>query len=137
MLQNPPDDWPRASDGERDEVVARLRTAFADGRLDQGEHERRVAVAFGATTQGELKTVLDDLPTAGDFQETTPVAPEGKGAQMNPMAAWGIFTAVMFVVWAVPALVMGYPTGVLVWALFCCFWGIPAFAITMVRRRKG
>lgn len=140
MPHNLPDDRQRASDEERDEAVTRLRTAFAEGRLDQEEHERRVAAAFGATTHGELQTVLDDLPAAvpreaAPARSAQDARAEKEGSRVNPLAVWGIFTAVMFVLWAVPALVMGYPMGVLGWGLFCGFWGIPAFVLTLVRRR--
>lgn len=52
----------RASDSERDAVLQRLRDAFADGRLDDGEFDERARSALTARTHGELDKLLSDLP---------------------------------------------------------------------------
>lgn len=52
----------RASDSERDDVVQRLRDAFADGRLDDGEFDERARAALTARTHAELRELLTDLP---------------------------------------------------------------------------
>jgi len=54
----------RASDGERDLVVAQLRRHFADGRLTQAELEERVGAALAARTRDELHALTADLPGA-------------------------------------------------------------------------
>src|SRR5699024_3898951 len=87
-----------------------------------------------ATTQGELQTLVDDLPGNTERTEKDIVSTQRKTGT-NPMAVWGIFAAVTFVVWADPALIMGYPLGLLGWAVFCGFWGIPAFVVAATRRR--
>lgn len=134
MSQDVPERRQRASDKEREDTAASLRTAFEEGRLDQEEHERRVGAVFGATTQGELQTLVNDLPGNTERTEKNIVSTQRKTGT-NPVAVWGIFTAVTFVLWAVPALIMGYPLGLLGWAVFCGFWGIPAFVVTATRRR--
>jgi hypothetical protein len=54
----------RASDGERDQVVALLQREFADGRLTQAELEERVGAALAAQTRNELRALTADLPAA-------------------------------------------------------------------------
>jgi hypothetical protein len=55
----------RASDGERDQVVAQLQRHFADGRLTQAELEERVGAALAARTRDRLHALTADLPGAG------------------------------------------------------------------------
>lgn len=52
----------RASDAERDAVIAQLRRHAADGRLTMDEFEERVAEALAASTRGDLVPVLRELP---------------------------------------------------------------------------
>ena len=52
----------RASDSDREEVAERLRVAAGEGRLDVGELEQRLDVAFHARTYGELDRLVVDLP---------------------------------------------------------------------------
>ncbi len=52
----------RASDDERDRVVARLREHTATGRLTLEEFGERMDAVYGSTTRGELERVLHDLP---------------------------------------------------------------------------
>jgi Domain of unknown function (DUF1707)/Cell wall-active antibiotics response 4TMS YvqF len=52
----------RASDAEREDVVARLRDASADGRLTLEEFSERMNAAYDARTHDELERLLDDLP---------------------------------------------------------------------------
>ena len=54
----------RASDGERDQVVALLQRHFADGRLTQAEFEERVGAALAARTRDQLRALTADLPGA-------------------------------------------------------------------------
>lgn len=52
----------RASDAERELVVARLRDACAEGRLTADELAERVAAAYAARTYAELDRLTADLP---------------------------------------------------------------------------
>jgi len=54
----------RASDGERDQVVAQLQRHFADGRLTQAELGERVGAALAARTRDQLHALTADLPGA-------------------------------------------------------------------------
>ena len=52
------------SDADREQVVARLNTAVAEGRLTLSEFEERVSGVLGARTYGEVEPYLADLPAA-------------------------------------------------------------------------
>jgi len=51
----------RASDADRDRVLALLGEAMSDGRLTADEHSERVQRAFSARTLGELAELTTDL----------------------------------------------------------------------------
>ena len=53
----------RASDTDREHVVARLHTAATEGRLSSDELDERVHRALTALTYDDLDAVLDDLPS--------------------------------------------------------------------------
>jgi hypothetical protein len=54
----------RASDQDRDEATHRLQAAFAEGRLDDAEFDRRMRSALTAVTRPELDQLSADLPAA-------------------------------------------------------------------------
>lgn len=68
----------RASDRERDAAVTRLQVAFAQGRLDDEEFDRRVRTALVATTRGELERVVADLPAELAGGPPAPAARPGR-----------------------------------------------------------
>jgi Domain of unknown function (DUF1707)/Cell wall-active antibiotics response 4TMS YvqF len=51
----------RASDADRDQVLALLSAAMGDGRLTADEHAERVQRAFSARTLGDLADLTADL----------------------------------------------------------------------------
>jgi hypothetical protein len=52
----------RAGHEDREKVVAQLNSAFAEGRLEVGELDERVAQAYAAKTMGDLVPLTADLP---------------------------------------------------------------------------
>jgi hypothetical protein len=52
----------RASDAEREAIVARLRRAAGEGRLEPDELDDRLDAAFAARTRAELVPLVADLP---------------------------------------------------------------------------
>jgi hypothetical protein len=52
----------RASDEDREQLIAELNEHTVAGRLDTDELERRVRSAYVATTTGELDALRSDLP---------------------------------------------------------------------------
>lgn len=73
----------RASDAERDAIVARLSAATGDGRLTLEEFSQRMEQATTAKTRAELETLTADLPT--DTATTVP----GRQAAQAP-ASWHV-----------------------------------------------
>jgi hypothetical protein len=64
----------RASDRDREVVLAVLAEAYADGRLTKEEYDERADRAGTAKTLGELPGVIDDLvPTSVSSGARTPV----------------------------------------------------------------
>jgi hypothetical protein len=51
----------RASDSDRERVVAMLGEALSDGRLSHEEYSERMPLALAARTLGELASLTDDL----------------------------------------------------------------------------
>jgi hypothetical protein len=52
----------RPSERARNRAAAALREHYSAGRLDDVELERRVGLAYAATSRGELKGLFRDLP---------------------------------------------------------------------------
>jgi hypothetical protein len=52
----------RASDLDRDAVVATLREAYTAGRLTLEEFDERTTAAYTSRTWGELRKLTEDLP---------------------------------------------------------------------------
>ncbi|MFD0900867.1 DUF1707 SHOCT-like domain-containing protein [Actinomadura sediminis] len=52
----------RASDRDRDEVLVRLHTAYAEGRLTETELDERIDLTLAARTHDDLGRVSADLP---------------------------------------------------------------------------
>jgi hypothetical protein len=52
----------RASDEDREQLIAELNEHSVAGRLDTDELERRVSAVYEATTTGELDALRSDLP---------------------------------------------------------------------------
>ena len=57
------DDTIRASDADREAVVATLRDAYTVGRLTLDEFDERMAAAYAGKTWGDLRGLTVDLPT--------------------------------------------------------------------------
>ncbi|MFJ8821650.1 DUF1707 and DUF4190 domain-containing protein [Streptomyces sp. NPDC102467] len=51
-----------AAHADRERAVDVLRAGFAEGRMPQGEYEKRVERAYQARTVGELSVLVADLP---------------------------------------------------------------------------
>ncbi len=62
-----------AAHADRERAVDVLRAGFAEGRLQQGEYERRIERAYGARTVGELTSLVADLPQGPTPQQQLPM----------------------------------------------------------------
>lgn len=65
----------RAGDSDRQAVANKLKQAMDEGRLDLAEYDDRLQRAYAAKTFGDLKGLLDDLPSA-NLPARPPVAAE-------------------------------------------------------------
>ena len=70
----------RASDQDRDEATVRLQDAFAEGRLDDAEFDRRMRSALTAVTRQELDRLAADLPAPPGTAPAAARAKPGKYA---------------------------------------------------------
>jgi hypothetical protein len=80
-----PKDHIRASDRDRDAVVATLRDAYTDGRLTLEEFQERTAATYDGRTWGDLRELTTDLPVqpvlGSDLPpEAQPAGPQPEGA---------------------------------------------------------
>ena len=76
----------RASDGERDHVVALLRDAAAEGRLDVDELEGGLERGHAARTRAELAVLTRDLPLPAPTS-ARPVRRSGQRGEFRRHAA--------------------------------------------------
>jgi len=120
----------RASDAEREAVVARLREHGAAGRLDVGELEERIGAAYAAKTRGELVWLLEDLPALG-----TPVpvrrAPhaQGHGNTADDIRVFAGVTLLLSAIWLITGAGYFWPVWVMIW------WGAALLMKLAVRPR--
>jgi hypothetical protein len=69
----------RASDAEREAVVARLRDAAGEGRLTVEELAERIDAAYEARTRAELEPLTADLPAPAERAAFTPATAPAPG----------------------------------------------------------
>jgi DUF1707 SHOCT-like domain len=66
----------RASDEDRERLVAVLREQMVAGRLTSEELDERVGAAYAAKTWGDLRALVKDLPVTAVFaDERAPLSP--------------------------------------------------------------
>ena len=113
------DDTIRASDVDREAVVATLREAYMAGRLTMDEFDERMSAAYNGRTWGDLRELTTDLPVqpllGTDLPSRSVVASSAVPAQRDAVG----YEAVLLEDRALPA--RRGPIGVLVplaiWAL--------------------
>jgi len=91
----------KASDADRDEVVAALSEHFQAGRLTTEELEDRTGRALSARTLGELDALTTDLPAGRRTNAAPEASPQRRGHR-----EFAVIAAVLAVL-AVVALVAG------------------------------
>lgn len=92
------DTWMRASDADRERVVARLQHQVAEGRLTLDEFSERAAAAYRTRTVGELADLTRDLPNS-DTPATPPAARKGPvlSAPVLAVAVFGLLALMLLV----------------------------------------
>ena len=74
----------RASNREREAVIARLNAAVGEGRLDIEEFSERVEVAYASRTRQELEPLTADLPATTD-RTPVPSRPYGRRYRLRQL----------------------------------------------------
>jgi hypothetical protein len=139
----------RAADSDRETVVARLRTALSEGRLELDEFDERVAEAYRAKTYADLDRLLTDLPgvtpvSRSQLAPTPPVPAPVPAASPGTVprwlaALWGTWAAAVginVVIW----LLVSLSTTDLVyfWPMWVAGpWGAVLVAATVGGLRRG
>jgi hypothetical protein len=80
----------RASDAEREAVVARLNTATSEGRLQLDEFSARVDRAYQARARGELDDLVRDLPASSGVAPGATSTPVVRSAQGHGHTHWHV-----------------------------------------------
>jgi Flp pilus assembly protein TadB len=119
----------RASDADREAVVARLQRAATEGRLDHDELEGRLHRALRARSYGDLHSLLADLPTG-------PAALERSGRRGVPEARHLMVVAARASV-VVVAAVVAVALVLAVAALMATAWLVWVVAWFALRSRRG
>jgi hypothetical protein len=65
------------TEAEREQLSARINSAYADGRLDADDYQARLDSLFAASTLGQLVPVVDGLPPAPTYDSPAMVASDG------------------------------------------------------------
>jgi hypothetical protein len=86
----------RLSDGERDEAIAALADAYAEGRLDHDEFEVRLEAAARAVFAVDLDPLFTDLPRWHPAESPVAAVPRRQGPARGPRHRWPPVGALLF-----------------------------------------
>ncbi|MCM6776512.1 DUF1707 domain-containing protein [Nocardia sp. CDC159] len=111
----------RASDADREKIVARLRLAVDEGRLSLHEFDERIQQVYAARTYGELSPVLSDLPVQRDLrniQKRSGTVPQWVYIMWTP---WVFVNILCVVIWLATGAGYFWPFWVAApWGLALC-----------------
>jgi hypothetical protein len=116
----------RASDRDREDVIARLRVALDEGRLKMNEYLDRMGRASDAVTYGDLVPLCADLPQTSS--EAVPQTAPATRSEPSPPAvrprpapvrrgAYASLPAALKVLWTI--WLAAVSVNVVVWVLVC------------------
>lgn len=100
----------RASDADRDQVLAQLSAHYQDGRLTSAEFDERSSQALQARTMGDLAGLMTDLPSA-PAGEPGPAGTTGSGQAPARRHDFRVGGAVLAVLAVVAVLALLSPSG--------------------------
>lgn len=90
----------RASDAEREAVVAQLRDHAAQGRLSADELAERVERAYAASTRAQLSVLTGDLPAPESEPVREPRRRGMAGVLRGEVGAFVLVNALLIAIWA-------------------------------------
>jgi hypothetical protein len=134
----------RVSDADRSHVTGRLREHFAEGRLTYDELDERISAALNATTFGDLRCVLADLPEpvpaplrAAQHPQPGWIGPPGRVAGAEGLGVIATALALGFVA-ILAAFTGGRLSGFMaVMLMFCLGSSLVRFAVLGQRCRSA
>jgi hypothetical protein len=97
----------RVSDADRDLTSARLREAYAEGRLTTEELHERTDAAFAARTAADLALLTVDLPApavALPMPARSPAALARRAELRRIWTGWASMAVVLTAIWVLTAL---------------------------------
>ena len=105
------------SDAEREDMVARVNAAYADGSLSEDAFPGALDLALSARTLGELRPVAELLPVRATYDlpanvTSSSVAP-GELTQAKPVNNRMVVTAAGIAIGAVVILIVIFAMGLL------------------------
>ncbi|HTS96198.1 MAG TPA: DUF1707 domain-containing protein [Streptosporangiaceae bacterium] len=126
----------RASDADREQVIAALKAAFVQGRLTKDELGARVDRVYASQTYAELAEVIADIPTA------LTAARSARAPWRATKIAWW-FEYAVFLPGIVAVLLLPGGPRTTVWTLiilaavvYLVFWILGGFMMVASRRAK-
>jgi hypothetical protein len=120
----------RASDRDREAVIALLGEHTGAGRLTLTEFEERVSEATSARTLADLDRLLVDLPVV---PSPRPAAASGRG-RAERWRPWLMTAAICLTIWAATSIMAGYM--IYFWPFWVIVpWGIVLAVGSSSRRR--
>ncbi|HEX6024525.1 MAG TPA: DUF1707 domain-containing protein [Solirubrobacter sp.] len=127
----------RASDAERERVVAFMREHALVGRLNDEELEERIGLAYAAVTVGDLERLIADLPRA-NRPAPRRIAPPQHRPDFKPLL---MVCGAVFLALVVGPIVLGLAIGVLALVFTLGFLLGPFFLVALLvvlatRRRR-
>lgn len=131
----------RVGDRERENLIARLGQAFAQGYLSLPDYESRLDQAIQATTRGAVGQVLGDLPV-GRIARDDPrrraakIAAARRGVRVH-LAAYLAASLLMIGIWLSVALTAGAWYFWPVWPILGMGIGVVSHAVPVHRYLGG
>ncbi|MGW0181258.1 DUF1707 SHOCT-like domain-containing protein [Nocardia sp. NPDC003345] len=78
----------RATDSERENAAALIQQAHADGRLDLGELDERLAAVYSSRTRPELEVLTADLSRVAHGGTADRLVLRSKGSKLVRQGTW-------------------------------------------------
>jgi len=126
------DNYQRASDAERQAVIEQLRLNCAEGRLTMDEFGERTSRSLGASTGGELRHLLADLPIMVAPPSAEERADRKRQVRLAILLPYVLVNMFLVLVWAATGGGYFWP----IWPILG--WGLGVgFALLGVSRSDG
>jgi hypothetical protein len=128
----------RASDADRERVVAFMREHALAGRLNDEELEERIGLAYASVTVGDLERLIADLPRGNRPAPRRPSVPPAPRPNFKPVL---MVCGALFLALTIGPIVLGVFLGLLAIVFGIGFLLGPFFLVALLialatRRRR-